>query len=128
MKRILVVDDSPPMRAILTAMLRTDKATRWGIAEAGGGSEFLDALALQPQFDSIVLDVQMPDMDGFSACRILRELNRETPVLFVTAEGDPSSYAKGRTAGGDSYLVKPFTPSALRSALSALTSLHRKAS
>jgi len=125
-KRLLVADDSAPMRAILLAMLRADDSTRWEVVEAASGIELLDAVAEQAPFDVVVLDVQMPGMDGFSACRVLRELNRELPVLFVTAEGDPGSFAMGRAVGGDSYLVKPFSASGLRTALHVLTNVKRR--
>lgn len=125
-KRLLLADDSAAARAILLAMLRADDSTRWEVCEAANGPEFLDAVALQAPFDVVVLDVRMPGMDGFSACRILREANRKVPVLFVTAEGDPGSFATGHAVGGDSYLVKPFSASGLRAALHALTSLTRR--
>lgn len=125
-KRILVVDDSPPMRAILRSMLRTDNVSNWEIVEAANASEFLDAISSQAPFDMVLLDVQMPGMDGFTACRILRERDREVPVVFVTSEAGLGSFGEGRSSGGDSYLVKPFSPAALKAALHALTSVRRR--
>jgi DNA-binding response OmpR family regulator len=65
-------------------------------------------------------------MDGFTVCRILRELNQQVPVLFVTAEATPCDYSQGRLAGGDSYLVKPFLAPALLTAVHMLVSLKRR--
>jgi two-component system response regulator ResD len=125
-KRVLTVDDSAPMRAMLRSMLETDSWIRWEVVQAGSGVEFLDALALQAPFDLCVLDVMMPGMDGYAVCRILRDLNQQVPVLFVTAEGTPGNYSQGRLAGGDSYLVKPFSAPALLTAVHMLVSLKRR--
>jgi CheY-like chemotaxis protein len=124
-RRILVVDDSPPMRALVRTVLRTDKSTSWTIAEASNGAEALDLISSQPRCDVVLLDVQMPGMDGFTACRRLRERDRQVPVVFLTAEGDRGSFDWGRASGGDSYLVKPFSPAALKAALHVLASLRR---
>ncbi len=125
-KRILIVDDSLPMRMILRTMLLTDNTAEWQIVEARGGQEFLDAVSSQPPFDIVMLDVQMPDIDGFTACRILRQRDQRVPVVFVTSESDLASFSRGRTAGGDSYLVKPFSPAALKATLHVLTSMTRR--
>ena len=114
------------MRAMLRSMLVTDSSVRWEVVQASSGAEFLEALAGQSTFDLCVLDVQMPGMDGYAACRALRELDQQVPVLFVTAEGDPGNYIQGRQAGGDSYLVKPFSSSALLTAVHMLVSLKRR--
>jgi CheY-like chemotaxis protein len=124
-RRILVVDDSPPMRAVLRTMLRTDRSTSWTIVEASNGVEALDVISSQPPFDVVLLDVQMPGMDGFTVCRRLRERHPRVSVVFLTAEGDRGSFDRGRASGGDSYLVKPFSPAALKAALHVLTSLKR---
>ncbi len=124
-KRILLVDDSAPMRAILRSMLLTDNSTSWDIAEATSGAEFLELASSQSPFDVILLDVQMPGMDGFTACRRFRDGNRQVPVVFLTAEGDRGSFDRGRSSGGDSYLAKPFSPAALKAVLHVFTDLRR---
>ena len=58
--------------------------------------------------DLIVLDVMLPGMDGFAVCSTLREQGNTTPVLFLTARGDPADRVRGLEAGGDDYLAKPF--------------------
>jgi two-component system alkaline phosphatase synthesis response regulator PhoP len=124
-KRILVVDDSAPMRAMLRSMLLTDNATCWEMVEAVSGADFLELISSQAAFDAVLLDVQMPGMDGFTACRLFREQHRRTPVVFLTAEGDRGSFDQGRASGGDSYLAKPFSPAALKTVLHVLTDLRR---
>ncbi len=114
------------MRAILRSMLRTDSFSNWEIVEAANASEFLDAISSQAPFDMVLLDVQMPGMDGFTACRTLRERDKEVPVVFVTSEAGLGSFGEGRSSGGDSYLVKPFSPAALKVTLHALTSIRRR--
>src|SRR6185312_11949060 len=56
----------------------------------------------------VVLDVMLPEIDGFTVCRTLRERGDNTPVLFLTARGDPADRVRGLEAGGDDYLAKPF--------------------
>ena len=114
------------MRAMLRSMLETDPSVRWEVVQASCGAEFLEVLAQRSAFDLCVLDVQMPGMDGYEVCRVLREVDQRVPVLFVTAEGDPANYGHGRQAGGDSYLVKPFSSSALLTAVHVLVSLTRR--
>ena len=55
-----------------------------------------------------MLDVMLPELDGFTVCRTLRERGNNTPVLFLTARGDPADRVRGLEAGGDDYLAKPF--------------------
>ena len=77
-------------------------------------------------FDLILLDVDMPDMDGYETCRALRRAAIDTPVIFVTAKGALKDFHAGREAGGDSYLKKPVSRQALRSIVSLFTSIDRK--
>lgn len=125
-KRILIVDDSPLVRAMVRAMLHADTGQRWAITEVESGDAMLRAMATAEPFDAVLLDVHMPGMGGFAACAALRQRDGEVPVVFLTAERDLESFRKGRLVGGDAYLVKPVTHGALRSALSMLTSLGRR--
>lgn len=102
--RILVVDDE--MR--LAAGIRENLQAEGYVAEtAHDGAEGLRK-ALAEAFDLIVLDVNMPAMDGVAMCAALRREGRQTPVLFLTVKGDPSDRIRGLEAGGDDYLAKPF--------------------
>lgn len=102
--KLLVVDDEPNIRDLLASSLRFagfDVVT----AEDGGGA-FHEAQASRP--DLIVLDVMLPDMDGFTVTRRLRDAGVTTPVLFLTARDDMRDKIQGLTVGGDDYVTKPF--------------------
>eukprot|EP00095_Tigriopus_kingsejongensis_P004745 snap_masked-scaffold11503_size2009-processed-gene-0.0 protein:Tk04745 transcript:snap_masked-scaffold11503_size2009-processed-gene-0.0-mRNA-1 annotation:"alkaline phosphatase" len=78
------------------------------ITTAANGREALDAVA-ERNPDLIVLDVMMPELDGFEVCRRLRAQNNATPVLFLTARDGTEDKVRGLTLGGDDYLQKPFS-------------------
>jgi len=124
-KRVLVVDDHPPTVALVRAILDAEKHTQYEVVEAGTGTDCLKAVDQKGPFDLILLDVNLPDMDGFSVCRALRSVETRVPIVFVTAQGDLKDFAAGREAGGDSYLVKPISRTSLRSIVSLLTNIER---
>ena len=104
MQRLLVVDDEPTLRELLSATLRFAGFT---VDSAATGAEALTATeAAAP--DLVVLDVMLPDMDGFEVIRRLRERAGPLPVLFLTARDDPADKVTGLTLGGDDYVTKPF--------------------
>lgn len=102
--RILVVDDE----ANLAAGIRENLEAEGYVAEAAHDGAAGLRRALAEAFDLIVLDVNMPVMDGLAACRALRAEGRQTPVLFLTVKGEPGDRVRGLEAGGDDYLAKPF--------------------
>jgi DNA-binding response OmpR family regulator len=124
-KRILVVDDHPPTVALVRAILDAEKHTQYEVVEAGTGTDCLKAVDQKGPFDLILLDVNLPDMDGFSVCQALRRVETRVPIVFVTAQGDLKDFAAGREAGGDSYLVKPISRNSLRSIVGLLTNIER---
>jgi CheY-like chemotaxis protein len=124
-KRVLVVDDHAPTVALVRAILDAEKHTQYEVVEASTGTECLKAVDQKGPFDLILLDVNLPDMDGFSVCRALRSVETRVPIVFVTAQGDLKDFAAGREAGGDSYLVKPISRNSLRSIVSLLTNIER---
>ena len=124
-KRVLVVDDHAPTVALVRAILDAEKHTEYEVVEAYTGTECLKAMDQKGPFDLVLLDVNLPDMDGFSVCRALRSVETRVPIVFVTAQGDLKDFAAGREAGGDSYLVKPISRTALRSIVSLLTNVER---
>ncbi len=124
-KRILVVDDHAPTRALIRAILEADKKGLYAVVEAATGIECLRAHANQGPFDLMLLDVNLPDMDGFDLCRSLRKVDAHTPIVFVTAKGELKDHAAARLAGGDSYVVKPVARAALRSLVDLFTSVAR---
>jgi two-component system OmpR family response regulator len=103
--RLLVVDDEPSIRELLTASLRF---AGFEVVPAGDGAEALRLAELQRP-DLVVLDVMLPDLDGFSVVRRLRERGRDMPVLFLTARDELSDKIAGLTVGGDDYVTKPFS-------------------
>jgi two-component system OmpR family response regulator len=104
-ERILVVEDEDPIRDLVTTALRF---TGFTVETAATGPEGL-ALARNNAWHVLVLDVNLPGLDGFSLCRKLREAGDEVPVIFLTARDDPADLREGFTGGGDDYLTKPFS-------------------
>ena len=110
MYRILIVDDDPDIRTLVAVTLGDSHA----IMEAADGVDAI-SLARKEAFDLVLLDVMMPRMDGFEACRQLKgdPLTTNTPVIMLTARGTREDLDRGREAGADDYFVKPFSPIAL---------------
>jgi two-component system OmpR family response regulator len=102
---VLVVDDEPNISALLSATLRLiDFDVR---AAAGGNEALLAAAEFDP--DLVVLDVMLPDLDGFQVAQRLRAAGRPVPVLFLTARDSVEDRISGLTVGGDDYVTKPFS-------------------
>jgi two-component system OmpR family response regulator len=120
--RILVVDDHAPTRSMIRSMIEADRSAKHEVVEASSGEGALLAVEKGPPFDLILLDVEMPGISGFDACRKLREHGLKTPIVFVTGRGDLKDFNAGREAGGDSYLKKPIARAALRSIVGLFTS------
>jgi two-component system alkaline phosphatase synthesis response regulator PhoP len=102
--RILVVEDDPHLAAGVIENLR---AEGYEVSSAADGEQALGWLRAG-SCALIVLDVMLPGIDGFAVCRTLREQGNNTPVLFLTARGDPADRVRGLESGGDDYLAKPF--------------------
>ncbi|MFC4585960.1 response regulator transcription factor [Sphaerisporangium corydalis] len=104
-ERLLVVDDEPTVRELLSATLRFAGFT---VTSAATGAGALDAARVQRP-DLVLLDVMLPDLDGFQVVRRLRDLTSPpVPVLFLTARDSPKDKVTGLTLGGDDYVTKPF--------------------
>ena len=102
---LLVVDDEPNIRELLSTSLRF---AGFDVVSAANGAEAL-RLAEQTEVDLLVLDVMLPDMDGFTVTRRLRQIGMNAPVVFLTARDDTSDKITGLTVGGDDYVTKPFS-------------------
>ncbi|MFC4468754.1 response regulator transcription factor [Streptomyces xiangluensis] len=102
---VLVVDDEPNILELLSAALRLSGFT---VHAANCGAEAL-ATARRVRPDIVILDVMLPDTDGFSLARTLRTVHDRLPVLFLTARGAVEDRIAGLTAGGDDYVTKPFS-------------------
>jgi two-component system OmpR family response regulator len=104
-ERLLLVDDEDNLRSMLEAALRHNG---FEVSSTATGRGALEAVAADPP-DLIVLDVMLPDLDGFEVCRRLRADGTKAPVLFLTARDGTEDKVRGLTLGGDDYLVKPFS-------------------
>ena len=102
--QVLVVEDDPHLAAGVAENLR---AEGYAVRLAADGESALRELSAA-SCALIVLDVMLPGIDGFALCRTLRERGDNTPVLFLTARGDPQDRMRGLESGGDDYLAKPF--------------------
>jgi len=103
--RLLVVDDEPYIADLLTTGLRF---VGFDVRTAGTGRQALD-LARDYQPDLLVLDVMLPDLDGYEVCRRIRADGRRVGVLFLTARDATEDKINGLTLGGDDYVTKPFS-------------------
>jgi two-component system chemotaxis response regulator CheY len=116
MARILAVDDSASMRQIVGATLRS---AGHSVVEAADGQEALDLAREGQQLDLVITDLNMPRMDGITLVRELRRLPwfRGVPMLVLTTESSPERKLEGRAAGATGWVVKPFNPEKLLSAI-----------
>ena len=110
--KALVVDDSRSMRSIIGKQLRELGIE---VAEAASGLEALDALRLQSPFDLMLVDWNMPHMDGFELLRKVRadQAHEDLPIMMVTTESEMSQVAIALEGGANEYLMKPFDRQAL---------------
>ncbi len=114
MKRILIVEDSPTMRALLNSALEGLEVPV-KITEASSGFEALRCLPREP-FDLIVTDINMPDINGLELVSFAKNNSayRSIPLIIVSTEGADRDRERGLELGADAYLVKPFEPENLR--------------
>ncbi|MBQ9098578.1 MAG: response regulator transcription factor [Clostridia bacterium] len=105
MYRILVVDDEIRIRSIIRKYAEFEGHT---VTEAGDGMEAV-SLCRRETFDIIILDIMMPELDGFSACREIRK-TADTPIIMLSARGEEYDKINGFELGVDDYVVKPFSP------------------
>ena len=102
--RVLVVEDEPEVRDLLCRVIR---GVSWAVDTAPDGTSALAQLS-GAEYDLAVLDVGLPDIDGFEVCRRLRRAGDRTPVLVLTARNAVDDRVRGLDAGADDYLAKPF--------------------
>ncbi|WP_028531108.1 response regulator transcription factor [Paenibacillus sp. HW567] len=116
MAKILVVDDDPHIRELVEVFLRAE-----GLEDIYSASDGVEALRLleDTTVDMAVIDIMMPNMDGWELCRELRR-SYDIPILMLTAKGETSQIVKGFELGTDDYLVKPFEPLVLIARIKAL--------
>ncbi|MBA4700272.1 MAG: response regulator transcription factor [Ruminococcus sp.] len=114
--KILVVDDESRMRKLVKDFL-----TREGymVLEAGDGMEAMDLFYKDKEISLIILDVMMPNMDGWQVCREVRE-NSKVPVIMLTARSEERDELQGFELGVDEYISKPFSPKILVARVGAI--------
>ena len=114
MQRILIVEDSPTMRALLVSALE-DLEGSPKISEVESGFEALRQLPRE-SYDLILTDINMPDINGLELVSFVKtnEAYRSIPLIIVSTEGSDRDRDKGMSLGADAYVVKPFDPEDLR--------------
>jgi two-component system, OmpR family, response regulator len=115
--RVLVVEDDERMAAAIARGLRAEGV----VADTVHGGEDALRVARAVQFDAVLLDVMLPDIDGFETCRRLRADGVWAPVLMLTARDAVEDRVRGLDGGADDYLTKPFSLAELLARLRALT-------
>lgn len=107
--KVLLVDDSRTMRDIQKMTLAALGKVEF--SEAGDGLEALSVIACTPGgFDLMMIDWNMPNMDGITLVRKVRTTNKVTPLIMVTTEAEKSAILDALKAGVNNYIIKPFTP------------------
>ena len=121
MYKILVADDEEKIRAIIKKYAEFEGHT---VIEAKNGMEAV-LLCRENRFDIIVMDIMMPELDGFSATREIRK-GFETPILMLSARGEEYDRISGFEFGADDYVVKPFSPKELMLRIDAIMKRYTK--
>lgn len=120
MSKVLLVDDDPHIRELASLFLRNSGIE---VLEASDGVEAISTLD-KAKVDLFIIDIMMPNMDGWELCRQLRSAH-DLPILMLTAKGETSQKLQGFELGTDDYLVKPFEPLELVARVHALLKRYR---
>mgnify|MGYP003299396642 FL=1 len=122
MYHILVVDDEPRIRSIIKKYAEFEGYT---VTEAADGMEAVH-FCRSAEFDIIIMDIMMPELDGFSACREIRKIS-QTPIIMLSARGEEYDKINGFELGIDDYVVKPFSPKELMLRIDAVMKRTKRA-
>lgn len=106
MTKLLVVDDDDHIRELIKVFLQNEG---FDVIEALDGVDALSKLDAE-KVDMVIMDIMMPNMDGWQLCKEIRTFNSDLPILMLTAKGETAQKVKGFNLGTDDYLVKPFEP------------------
>ena len=123
MFHILVVDDEEKIRTIIKKYAEFEGYT---IKEAGNGMEAIE-ICKDEDFDLIILDVMMPELDGFSTCKEIRKI-KKIPIIMLSARGEEYDKIHGFELGIDDYVVKPFSPKELMMRVKVVASRNKERS
>ncbi len=121
MKKILVVDDEENIRSIIR---KYGEFEGYEVAEACDGMDAIAKVKENSDYDVIIMDVMMPELDGFSACSEIKKI-KDIPVIMLSARGEEYDRIHGFEAGVDDYVVKPFSPKELMMRVNVVTNRSR---
>ena len=117
MKKVLILEDEVNIRSFVVINL---KRAGYEAIEAGTGQEALDRLKEHPDIGVAILDVMLPDFDGFEVCRRIRATSRQIGIIMLTARAQEMDKVTGLMTGADDYVTKPFSPAELTARIDAL--------
>jgi DNA-binding response OmpR family regulator len=124
MAKILIAEDERDIRDLITLTLRF--AGHEVVAAVNGEDAYNKAQEVNP--DLIMMDVRMPRMTGYEACRLMKEIDelKQVPVIFLSAKGQESEVSAGLEAGAVEYILKPFAPNQLTDRVAAILEKYKK--
>ena len=117
MKKVLIMEDEENIRSFVVINL---KRAGYDVIEAGTGHEALRKLQMYPDIGVAILDIMLPDMDGFEVCRRIRAGNKKMGIIMLTARTQEMDKVTGLMTGADNYVTKPFSPAELTARIDAL--------
>ena len=117
MKKVLILEDEINIRSFVVINL---KRAGYEVIEAGTGLEALDKLREYPDIGVAILDIMLPDIDGFEVCRRIRATSKQIGVIMLTARTQELDKVTGLMTGADDYVTKPFSPAELTARIDAL--------
>ena len=117
MKKVLILEDEVNIRSFVVINL---KRAGYDAIEAGTGQEALDRLRDNPDIGVAILDIMLPDIDGFEVCRRIRANNKQIGIIMLTARTQEMDKVTGLMTGADDYVTKPFSPAELTARIDAL--------
>ena len=117
MKKVLILEDEENIRSFVVINL---KRAGYEAVEAGTGMEALEKLNMHPDIGVAILDVMLPDIDGFEVCRRIRATSKQMGIIMLTARTQEIDKVTGLMTGADDYVTKPFSPAELTARIDAL--------
>ena len=117
MKKVLILEDEENIRSFIVINLQR---AGYETLEAATGNDALELLKQHPDTDAAVLDIMLPDIDGFEVCRRIRATSRQIGIIMLTARAQEMDKVTGLMTGADDYVTKPFSPAELTARIDAL--------
>ena len=117
MKKVLILEDEDNIRSFVVINL---KRSGYDVVEAASGQEALDQIQANPDISVAILDIMLPDIDGFEVCRRIRATSKQMGIIMLTARTQEMDKVTGLMTGADDYVTKPFSPAELMARVDAL--------